>query len=226
MLAGSILARAPYHWTGDQADLPTLMDDVFSVRMSGPMPTNSEHRSLGPFLDRVLGARADRHGERRRGRARQDGVRGSASVGCLGCHNGALMTTKAIVDVGTGGAFKVPSLIGVGARAPFLHDGCATTLADRFTATCGGGDSHGKTSQLTPAQVSDLVAYLETLYQLEPRKVVGDVAVRSVGSVITFWRFGQSSRRARTPRTSSVMLDHTRSPTRLASVGRRPSGGS
>jgi hypothetical protein len=162
VLAGSILARAPYHWTGDQADLPTLMDDVFSVRMSGPLPTNSEHRSLGPFLNRVIApapigmANAD-------AAARGKTVFEDGSVGCLGCHNGALMTTKAIVDVGTGGAFKVPSLVGVGARAPFLHDGCAKTLADRFSATCGGADAHGKTSQLTPAQVTDLVAYLETL---------------------------------------------------------------
>ena len=50
----------------------------------------------------------------------------------MSCHVGPLMTTKQIVDVGTGGAFKVPSLLGVGARAPFMHDGCATTLMDRF----------------------------------------------------------------------------------------------
>ena len=162
VLAGSILARAPYHWTGDQADLPTLMDDVFSVRMSGPMPTNSEHRSLGPFLNRVpapapIGmANAD-------AATRGQAVFEDPSVGCLGCHVGTLKSTKAVVDVGTGGAFKVPSLIGVGARAPFLHDGCAATLADRFSPTCGGGDLHGKTSQLSAAQVSDLVAYLETL---------------------------------------------------------------
>jgi hypothetical protein len=162
VLGGSILARAPYHWTGDEADLPTLMDDVFSVRMSGPMPTNSEHRSLGPFLDRVPAPAPI-------GMANVDAAtRGQAvfedpSVGCLGCHVGALKSTKAIVDVGTGGMFKVPSLIGVGARAPFLHDCCAATLTDRFTPTCGGGDLHGKTSQLSVAQVSDLVAYLETL---------------------------------------------------------------
>jgi hypothetical protein len=43
-----------------------------------------------------------------------------------------------------------------------MHDGCATTLADRFGA-CGGGDKHGHTSQLTAAQVADLVAYLDSL---------------------------------------------------------------
>jgi hypothetical protein len=161
VLAGSILSRAPYHWTGDQADLPTLMDDVFAVRMAGTQPTNSEHRSLGPFLERIpapapIGlANAD-------AAARGKAIFESEDTTCLSCHVGPLMSTKQIVDVGTGGAFKVPSLVGVGARAPFLHDGCATTLMDRFT-TCGGGDHHGKTSQLSAAQLTDLVAYLETL---------------------------------------------------------------
>jgi hypothetical protein len=45
-----------------------------------------------------------------------------------------------------------------------MHDGCAATLEARFTSTvCGGGDDHGKTSHLTPAQLSDLVGYLESL---------------------------------------------------------------
>ena len=50
-------------------------------------------------------------------------------------------------------------------RAPFMHDGCAKTLLERFdiTSTCGGGDQHGKTSHLTQAQIDDLIAYLDTL---------------------------------------------------------------
>ena len=55
------------------------------------------------------------------------------------------------------------SLLGVGARAPFMHDGCASDLTGRFSAYCGGGDDHGKTSQLDQAQIADLVAYLESL---------------------------------------------------------------
>jgi hypothetical protein len=66
-------------------------------------------------------------------------------------------------DVGTGGLFQVPSLRGVGARAPFMHTGCAKTLADRFNPACGGGDKHGVTSGLTTSQIADLVAYMETL---------------------------------------------------------------
>jgi hypothetical protein len=43
-----------------------------------------------------------------------------------------------------------------------MHDGCAAKLLDRFGA-CGGGDKHGHTSQLQPAQLADLVAYLRSL---------------------------------------------------------------
>ena len=77
---------------------------------------------------------------------------------------GTLLTNNATVDVGTGAAFQVPSLRGVSWRAPLMHDGCATTLTDRFTsAACGGGDKHGVTSGLTDAALGDLVVYLQSL---------------------------------------------------------------
>jgi hypothetical protein len=60
-------------------------------------------------------------------------------------------------------SLQVPSLRGVGYRAPFLHNGCAATLRARFDPACGGGDLHGKTSQLTDDQIGDLVSYLESL---------------------------------------------------------------
>jgi hypothetical protein len=43
-----------------------------------------------------------------------------------------------------------------------MHDGCASTLRARF-ADCGGGDRHGKTSQLPGAELDDLVAFLRSL---------------------------------------------------------------
>jgi len=160
-VAGRILDRGPYHWTGDMADLPTLMDQVFAERMAGGTVTRSQHLSLGPWLDRVPApqppAAVDQAAV-----ARGRDLFQSAEVGCGTCHAGPLFTNHTIVDVGTGGAFKVPSLLGVAARPPFLHDGCAATLADRFGA-CGGGDQHGHTSQLTAAQLADLVAYLESI---------------------------------------------------------------
>ena len=83
-------------------------------------------------------------------------------VACATCHAGTKLTDNKTVDVGTGGRFQVPSLVGVVRRAPFLHEGCASTLLDRFGA-CGGGDTHGKVSTLGDSQKSDLVAYLQSL---------------------------------------------------------------
>ncbi|HEY4243520.1 MAG TPA: c-type cytochrome [Kofleriaceae bacterium] len=159
--AGHILERAPYHWAGDMKDLPTLMDNVFSVRMAGGDPTHSELVSLGPWLERIPaphGPANDPADAVARGKTLFE----SSATQCSTCHTGELMTNSLAFDVGTGGKFKVPSLLGVGYRAPYLHDGCAPTLADRF-GPCGGGDQHGKTSQLSPADVSDLVAYLNSL---------------------------------------------------------------
>src|SRR4029078_8528041 len=82
-------------------------------------------------------------------------------VGCSTCHAAAKLTNNSLADVGKGEKLKVPSLLGVAARAPFMHDGCAATLTDRF-GSCGG-TNHGSTATLTPEQVSFLVAYMETL---------------------------------------------------------------
>ena len=160
-LAGGILSRAPYHWNGDMTDLGFLMADVFANRMAGGAPTRSQMLSLGPWLDRVpapLAAPIADEAAVARGRALFD----SAALNCTSCHAGQSLTNNQLVNVGTGGSFKVPSLLGVSARAPYMHDGCAATLADRF-GSCGGGNAHGTTSQLDATQLSDLIAFLETL---------------------------------------------------------------
>jgi mono/diheme cytochrome c family protein len=88
-----------------------------------------------------------------------------AELACTSCHGGERFTNNTTVDVGTGKPFQVPSLLGLWSRAPYMHDGCAPTLLDRFDPrySCGGGDLHGKTSQLSVEQLADLVAYLESL---------------------------------------------------------------
>ncbi|MEJ7603658.1 MAG: hypothetical protein WKG01_37570 [Kofleriaceae bacterium] len=160
-LSGGILSRAPYHWSGDMTDLHVLMDDVFANRMAAGAATRSQQLSLGPWLDRLpapLAAPAADPAAVGRGKILFE----SAALACVTCHSGQALTTNELKNVGTGGMFKVPSLVGVGGRAPYMHDGCAATLLDRF-GSCGGSDAHGVTSQLGAAQLADLVAFLETL---------------------------------------------------------------
>jgi mono/diheme cytochrome c family protein len=159
-LRGTLSGTAPYHWSGDEADIAQLADDVMTVRMNGPKLVDEEKGALQAWLFAIAApapAPTDATAA-----ARGKTLFESAEVGCAACHSGAKLTSAKTVDVGTGGEFQVPSLVGVGARAPYLHDGCAATLTERF-GSCGGGDQHGKTSQLSAAEISDLVSYLSSL---------------------------------------------------------------
>jgi hypothetical protein len=159
-LGGGIMNTVPFHWAGDLADFQSLVHEVFESRMGSARPNHLQLEAFGKWIDSVpavIPALTD-SSVVERGRALFD----SAQAGCSTCHSGAQFTNNQTVDVGTGGFFQVPSLLGVGSRAPFMHTGCAPTLRDRFGA-CGGGDLHGTTSSLNAAQVDDLVAYLESL---------------------------------------------------------------
>ncbi len=161
-LRGGVLSRAPFHWSGDISDMTQLMHDVFVGRMGGGPLDAPAIAGIGHWLNAQPALRpsipADANAADRGRQIFQD-----SSVGCVSCHSGPQLSRSALVNVGTGGTFKVPSLLAVGHRAPYLHDGCATGLRDRFSGTCGGGEQHGHTQQLAASQLDDLVAYLETL---------------------------------------------------------------
>ncbi len=158
-ISGHILQRAPYHWDGDMTDLSKLMTEVFVGRMGGQSLADWQIKAVGAWLDTIPAPAAPAPLDL--AAVERGKTLFMTSAGCASCHSGAIFTNNLRADVGTGGMFKVPSLLGIGARAPFLHTGCAATLRDRFT--CGGGDLHGLTSQLNEGQIGDLVAYLETL---------------------------------------------------------------
>jgi hypothetical protein len=152
----------PFHWSGDEVDFSHLMTDVFVGRMSGPTLAADQADALLSWLDaqpRPPHATPADPAAVARGQMLFDDTQ---NIGCVTCHAGSEFTDSQTVDVGTNGRFQVPSLVGVGSRAPYMHDGCAATLRDRFSPTCGG-TNHGVTSQLSDAQISDLIAYLETL---------------------------------------------------------------
>jgi mono/diheme cytochrome c family protein len=161
-LRGGILDTAPFHWNGDMTSLDHLMHDVFVGRMQGGSVDRERVQALGRWLDQVPTIKPSRWhaGEMvDRGKALFE----SSATACTTCHKGADFTNGGSFDVGTGGAFQVPQLHNLAFRAPFMHNGCAKTLADRFSSACGGDDRHGLTSRLTQAQIADLIAYLESL---------------------------------------------------------------
>jgi mono/diheme cytochrome c family protein len=160
-MRGTLAGTAPYHWEGDMTDISMLAHEVFVKRMDGQSLTDDQSSALQAWLFAVPAPAASPTADST-AVARGKALFQSPDVGCFTCHAGAKYTNNATIDVGTGGMFQVPSLIGVGWRAPYLHDGRAPQLVDRFNPALAGA-MHGHTSQLSSAQIDDLVQFLETL---------------------------------------------------------------
>lgn len=163
-LDSGIAGTAPFHWDGDMTDFPKLMDEVFVHRMGGLQQSPDRVSALFSWISNRKPPAAIRTADDpavSRGHA----LFVSSQIGCASCHSGAKFTNNLNTFVGTteaGHTLQVPGLVGVGYRAPFLHNGCAKTLRERFDPACGGAQ-HGNTAELAPAQIDDLVAYLESL---------------------------------------------------------------
>lgn len=166
-LGGGLLQAQPFHWSADLPTMDSLLGEVMVKRMGGKTPSRQQQLHLALWLDSLPAAAPLSRETDAVARGRE--VFERPSVGCAECHSGSRFSDNRIVDVGTGEPLKVPSLRGLGARAPFMHNGCATTLKDRFSTStnnldnCGGGDAHGHTSHLTLDERNDLISYLESL---------------------------------------------------------------
>ena len=151
---------APFHWDGTLPSFGDLVHEVFQRRMGAQEQSPERAGALERYI----------YGFRRRpgglfeaeAAARGQLLFESAEVGCAECHSGPKFTNGLSESIGKGNAMQVPSLVAVAARAPYMHDGCAATLRDRFDPACGG-TRHGNTAGLSQAELGDLVEYLESL---------------------------------------------------------------
>lgn len=152
-LRGGLSGTEPFHWAGEERDMPLLLSDIFVSRMNGAPQSAERTDALLAWLDdqpaRAAPSDLDPDAVAR-------GAQTFVSAGCASCHSGKVGTNNASVDVGSGGVFQVPRLVELAYRAPFMHDGRAATLEDRFTTL--GGVEHA----VDRARLADLVAYLET----------------------------------------------------------------
>ena len=160
-LEGGVMERAPFHWDGTLGDMGALVNTVMMTRMALPhTPSAEQIAALGAFLEQLpalpapdgLDAAAVKRGE---------AVFRRDDVACASCHSGAQFTNNQLADVGTGGKFVTPTLLGVGLRPALFHDGCAKSIVQRF-GVCGG-TAHGKPELLSADERADLITFLRSL---------------------------------------------------------------
>ncbi len=161
-LRGGLLGTEPFHWDGAESDFTALSTDVMQGRMGGPALSDEQSTALAAYIDKfpaLPAANVASNAQVDHGKA----LFNDASVGCASCHSGAKLTNNLTVDVGSpDGMLQVPSLIGLWARAPYLHNGCAKTIGDRFSFVCNTVQ-HGNLKDLSHEDLGALTAYLETL---------------------------------------------------------------
>lgn len=170
-----VAGTAPFKWTGKNPSLEVQCGPRFArvLMRTDPIPPK-DLRDLTTFIRSLPPARGVRQSSGRltltqeRGRGiffasrTPDGVEIPYERRCATCHRPPLYTVRLPFDVGSGGPFDTPHLLGIGASAPYLHDGRAETLEELWT-TYNTNDAHGVSSYMNKIQLNDLVEFLKTL---------------------------------------------------------------
>jgi DNA-binding beta-propeller fold protein YncE len=178
-----VAGTAPFKWNGKNPTLQFQDGPRFArvLMRTDPIPTR-QLDELATFIEHLPPTRTipwSRVGKpltpaEERGRRlffanqQPDGTPIPLALRCQTCHRPPLFTDRLLRSVGTkaprdaSGMFDTPHLIGIGASAPYLHDGRAKTLEELWT-TYQKNDLHGVSSYWSKEQLNDLVEYLKTL---------------------------------------------------------------
>ncbi len=153
-------STAPWSWLGKSDRLEEQVRKSIETTMRGRTPSDAQVDDLTAYLRSLPPPRStptedDESVTRGRQvfRARK----------CAECHAPPDYTASGSFDVGLldeagNREFNPPSLLGVGSRPPFLHDGRAASLFDVFVR-----HRHPRESGWSYTEVEDLVAFLKTL---------------------------------------------------------------
>jgi DNA-binding beta-propeller fold protein YncE/mono/diheme cytochrome c family protein len=160
-LAGRVSETAPFTWTDAVETVAEEATLTSQGRMGGHGLLDEEADAIAAFVDWTREADVPLKGADddavRRGRA----IFERADVGCAECHVGARLTDGEGHDLYGEIGVNTPSLTGVAASAPYLHDGSAPTLRAVLDSARAGG--MGDTGSLSEAEMRDLERFLRTL---------------------------------------------------------------
>ncbi|MCS6976976.1 MAG: beta-propeller fold lactonase family protein [Gemmatales bacterium] len=166
----NVTRTGPWTWHGWQKDLRAAMRKSLTETMLGPSPTEADVDAVIAFLETLTpppnpyrlpdGSLTE---EAKRGEALFHGEKAN----CVRCHKPPLFTDDKVHDVGLGvpgdayRGFNPPSLLGVYDRIHYLHDGRAASLEEVLRKHHTPESLNGQ--ELTPQELSDLLAYLRSL---------------------------------------------------------------
>ncbi|WP_416897587.1 MAG: hypothetical protein ACMVY4_19300 [Minwuia sp.] len=208
---------APYGRDGRFPDLRQFSRNVIMIEFGGPAPPEWQLDAMTAYMHELSMPPNER---------RFAAIPGLLAYNrhCVQCHAGARDFAQGHRwDVGTGGYFEAPSLIGLAETAPYLHDGSAATVRDavlahvdammahpvsaedlegalRYVEALGAVDRRYDPETL-PGDTERLKGFLEVLNQplldedAERADLIADMVAMEIGRI--FRRFDQKAATAR-----------------------------
>ncbi len=160
-LRGVVSETVPVSWV---ESVPTVLEEVHITtqsRMGGTGVTDGDASAIAAFIDSTpeidLPLRGSDDPAIERGRA----IFFRPEVACATCHYGAQLTDQLSHEMYGLDAVDTPSLVGVAATPPYLHDGSEPDLRSLLERVRDG--SMGDTSTLNDTEMDDLEVYLKSL---------------------------------------------------------------
>lgn len=159
--AGPVSGTAPFTWNNDIASIPDEIMITSQIRLGGRGITEAQLAALEAYIDFIPDADTPEKGSRSPAVLRGEALFNRQDVGCAGCHSGPRFTDNQSYDLYQLDGVNTPTLVGLVATAPYLHDGRALTLRAVLETTRGA--QMGDTSMLSTDELDDLEAYLRSL---------------------------------------------------------------
>lgn len=160
-LAGGLSLTAPFTWTEEVPTVAAEVQITSESRLGGRGATQADFDAVAAWIDAIPSPDHPNRGATTEAVARGKALFERADVGCASCHSGARYTDHVAHDLYGLPGVDTPSLVGLAASPPYLHDGSALTIAELLATTRAG--EMGDTSMLTAAELGDLEAFLSSL---------------------------------------------------------------
>ena len=160
-LAGPVNETAPVTWSNGVASVADEAMLTSSLRMGGNGLDESDAALIEAYVSWSRLPDTELAGSSNPLVAEGKEIFERAEVGCATCHSGEHFTDNQSHSLYSTLATQTPTLKGISATAPYLHDGSDETLRDLLERVRDG--SMGDTSSLDDREMDALEAYLRSL---------------------------------------------------------------
>jgi len=160
-LAGVVSETAPVTWSSGVESVAREAELTTIGRMGGEGLDPAQLDAVAAYVDWTRLPDTANQGPQSRAEQRGQALFERPDVACSSCHSGDRYTDNRSYDMAGLSNVNTPSLSGIAASAPYLHNGSFETLRGVLEWSRSG--AMGDTSSLSDAEMDDLEAYLLSL---------------------------------------------------------------